>query len=267
MSASDVSPRPASLRLIVRADDMGATHSANLACVECHRNGIARSVEVMTPCAWFPEAVELLADTPGYDVGVHLTLTSEWDACKWRPLTSAASLTTPDGFFFPQTSQHEGTPPGRGFLQCGYRLDDVECELRAQIELALRRIRNVTHLSSHMGAPTCMPDLLEVTQRLADEYRLILETPAGARRLPVTRAPGMSLAEALAGALEATSGGTYLFVEHPAYDDPETRALGHGQEPGLVARQRADVTAAFTSPAVRDVIRRRGIALTGYPPA
>jgi hypothetical protein len=253
--------------LVVRADDMGATHSANVACVECYRKGIARSVEVMAPCAWFPEAAALLRDAPGLDVGIHLTLTSEWDACKWRPLTHAPSLVNRDGFFFPQTSQRADAPPGSGFLQCGYRLDEVERELRAQIELTLRHVPNVTHLSSHMGAPTCMPDLLEVTQRLADEFQLIVESPAGAQRLPVPREPAVPLAISLAAALESVGYETYLFVEHPAFDDAESRALGHGQAPGVVARQRADVTAAFTSAAVLDVIRRRGIELMTYAEA
>lgn len=255
------------IRLIVRADDMGVTHSANVACVECYRNGIVRAVEVMAPCAWFPEAVDLLRDSPELEVGVHLTLTSEWDALKWRPLTHAPSLVNSDGYFYPQTSQRAGSPPNFGFLQGGYRLDEVERELRAQIELTLRHVRHVTHLSSHMGAPTCMPDLLAVTQRLAEEYRLILECSGGAQRLPVKREASQPLADALADALASAPSGAYLFVEHPSYDDPESQALGHGQAPGTVARQRADVVAAFTSPAVLKVVRRRGIVLTTYAAA
>src|SRR5512137_1929999 len=61
--------------LIVRADDLGSSHAANLACIESYRNGIARAVEIMMPCAWVPEAVKLLAEDPGLDAGVHLTLT------------------------------------------------------------------------------------------------------------------------------------------------------------------------------------------------
>lgn len=257
-----------SIRLIARADDMAVSHGANLACLEAYQHGIVRSVELMAPCGWFPEAVELLRTAPGLEVGVHLTLTSEWDAYKWRPLTHAPSLVTPDGFFFPRTSHREGSPPpNTGFLQCGYRLDEVERELRAQIELTLRHVRNVTHVSSHMGAPTCMPDLLAVTRRLADEYKLILELPTGARRLPVARRPGIPLAVSLREALEQAEPGTYLFVEHPSHDDDETRALGHGHAPGTVARERADVLAAFTSPDVRDAIARRGIELTTYAAA
>ena len=87
--------------LVVRIDDMGSSHSANVACIDTYRNGIARSVEVMPVCAWFPEAVRMLRDNPGLDVGVHLTLTSEWENVKWRPLTNCPSLVDRTATSFP----------------------------------------------------------------------------------------------------------------------------------------------------------------------
>jgi len=80
------------IRLLVRGDDMGSFASANQACLNAATKGIVRSIEVMTPCAWFPEAAKLLNENPAIDVGVHLILTSEWSNCKWRPLTYAPSL-------------------------------------------------------------------------------------------------------------------------------------------------------------------------------
>jgi len=255
------------IRLIVRADDIASSHSATLACIESFRQGIARSVEIMAPCAWFPEAVELLKSVPELEVGVHLTLTSEWAGCKWRPVSHAPSLVTEDGFFFPLTShRQDAPPPNQGFLQCGYLLEEVERELRAQIELTLRHVNHVTHLSSHMGAPTCMPDLLAVTQRLADEYGLILDLPDYVKPLAVQRNPDIALEERLADALATVHPGTWLFVEHPAYDDAEMQALSHGGDHplGLVARQRAGVLTAFTSPKVRQIVEQRGIELINY---
>ena len=84
------------IRLIVRGDDIGSSHAANVACIESYRDGIMRSVEVMVPCPWFAEAVEMLNENPGLDVGIHLTLTSEWEKCKWRPLTYGPSLVNED---------------------------------------------------------------------------------------------------------------------------------------------------------------------------
>ena len=74
-------------RLIIRADDMGAIHSINVACMQAHREGIVKSVEVMPVASWFPEAVKMLRDCPTLDVGLHLAFTSEWENVKWRPLT------------------------------------------------------------------------------------------------------------------------------------------------------------------------------------
>ncbi|NJO03720.1 MAG: ChbG/HpnK family deacetylase [Bacteroidia bacterium] len=92
---------PAKIYLLVRADDMGFAHAVNEACIATYTEGIARSVEVIVPGPWFEEAAQMLAGHPGYDVGIHLVLTSEWQNLKWRPLTSATSLKDADGYFHP----------------------------------------------------------------------------------------------------------------------------------------------------------------------
>ncbi|MEN6428795.1 MAG: ChbG/HpnK family deacetylase, partial [Phycisphaerales bacterium] len=93
------------IKLVVRADDIGSCHTANLACIQCYREGIVKNVEVMAPCPWFNEAAKMLRENPVFDVGVHLTLTSEWENYKWGPLTQSASLVDGQGYFFPMTSQ------------------------------------------------------------------------------------------------------------------------------------------------------------------
>ena len=88
-------------RLIIRGDDMGFAHAGNLGIIASYKNGIERSVEVLVPSPWFPEAVRLLNENPGIDVGIHLALTSEWDNLKWRPLTDCKSLQDSNGYFYP----------------------------------------------------------------------------------------------------------------------------------------------------------------------
>src|SRR5437763_12588465 len=85
------------VRIVVRGDDMGVAQAINEACVKAYREGIVRSVEVIVPGAWFLDAARLLKENPELDVGVHLCMTSEWDYCKWRPLTHGASLVDGDG--------------------------------------------------------------------------------------------------------------------------------------------------------------------------
>lgn len=254
------------IRLIVRGDDIGSSHAANLACIQSFREGIVRSVEVMVPAPWFPEAARMLKDTPGLDVGVHLTLTSEWDNCKWRPLTGPSSMTDAEGYFFPTNAQRKEFPPGTGFLDANPKAEDVEKELRAQIELARRLIPQVTHLSAHMGTPLIRPDLRQLTQRLAAEYKLPLELPQTVRGIGHWGAAAQTPAQkeiALIELLGKLAGGDWYFVEHPGLDTPEMRALGHkGYE--QVAADRQGVTFAFTSPKVKQVVADRGIRLISY---
>lgn len=254
------------IRLIVRGDDIGSSHAANLACIQSFREGIVRSVEVMVPAPWFPEAVKMLKDTPDLDVGVHLTLTSEWDNCKWRPLTGPSSITDTYGYFFPMNSQRQDFPPNTGFLDAKPKAEDVEKELRAQIELARRLIPQVTHLSAHMGTPLSRPDLRQLTQQLAEEYKLPLELPPTVRGIghwgTAAQMPAQKEA-ALAELLRKLTPGDWCFVEHPGLETPEMQAIGHsGYE--NVAADRQGVTFAFTSPIVKQIISERSIRLISY---
>jgi predicted glycoside hydrolase/deacetylase ChbG (UPF0249 family) len=253
------------IKLVVRADDIGSCHTANLACIQVYREGIARSVEVQVPCPWFNEAARMLRENPGYDVGVHLTLTSEWENYKWGPLTQAPSLVDAQGHFFPMTSQRADFPPGTGFLESGWKIEEVEKELRAQIELARKMIPQVSHLSSHMGTPTSTPELRALVARLAKEYKLPVETPGAQylRWFVDSKASAEQREAALVKALEEVGPGTWILVEHPGLDTPEMRAMGH-KGYWEVASHRDGVTKAFCSPKVKEVIQRRGIQLVSY---
>ncbi|MBN1846237.1 MAG: polysaccharide deacetylase family protein [Sedimentisphaerales bacterium] len=253
------------IRLIIRADDIGSCHTANVACIQTYREGIVQSVEIMMPAPWCNEAIKMLRENPGLDVGVHLTLTSEWDHYKWGPLTEAPSLVDAQGHFYPTTSQRADFPPHTGFLQADPNLAEVEKELRAQIELARARIPQVSHLSAHMGTPTGTPALRRLVAGLAEEYGLPIETPGvrPVRGFYDRRSRGLDHEAALLAALEELGPGTWLFLEHPGLDTAEMRAIGHrGYED--VAADRAGVTRAFTSDKVKRLIARRGIRLISY---
>ncbi len=253
------------IRLIVRGDDIGSSHAANVACIQCCREGIVRSLEVMVSAPWFNEAVKMLSDNPKLDVGVHLTLTSEWENMKWGPVTEAPSLVDDRGHFYPMTSQRRDFPANTGFLQAGAKLDEVESELRAQIELALEKLPNVTHLSCHMGTASATPDLRALVEKLADEYHLPLGVDGAQRagRFGGKDTTAEQKEENLVRILEDLKPGLWLIVEHPGLNTPEMRAIGHrGYE--NVAEDRQGVTQVFTSPRVKEVIRRRGIRLVGY---
>ena len=255
------------IRLVVRADDMGVAQAVNEACIQAYRDGIVTSVEILVPGPWFLDAVRLIKENPDVDVGVHLALTSEWERVKWRPLTHAPSLVDADGYFRPMTKQDPGFPPDTGFIDAHPRLDEVERELRAQIETAQRHLgKRVSHVSAHMLAARATPELQALTERLAGEYGLRMEDDGVkyAGNFGSNTSTPEQREQALVELLERLQPGDWFLVEHPAFDTPEMRGFGHkGYE--HVAADRAGVTRAYLSPRVREVIDRRGIALIGYP--
>ncbi len=256
------------IRLIIRGDDIGSSHAANIACISSYKQGIMKTVELMVPCGWFPEAVKLLNENPGLDVGVHIVLTSEWENIKWRPLTKARSLTDADGYFYPMIWQRKDFPSGTALKEADWKIEEIEKEMRAQIELARRKVPHVSHLTCHMGCSGWDPKVREVYLRLAKEYNLdISPSEYGVKGLSGSSPRGVSGAEgriqSFIESLERLEPGTYMFVEHPGLNTPEMRAIGHK---GVynVAQDRDAVRQLFVSTRVRKVIDKLGIKLISY---
>jgi predicted glycoside hydrolase/deacetylase ChbG (UPF0249 family) len=254
-------------RLIVRGDDIGSTHAANLGCIQSYKEGIMRSTEIMVPCPWFPEAVEMLKETPDLDVGVHITLTSEWENIKWGPLTHAPSLTDADGYFYPQIWPSERFPEDRTIKGADWKLEEIEAEMRAQIEMALRYIPQVSHLSCHMGCTMIDKQVAEVFEKLAQEYELDIDPgDYKVKALPV-RIRGESTEERvdafIQGLKKLEPGETYLFVEHPAVAGNEMEAVGHDGY-YTVNSDRQMVLEMFTSHRIKQTIEELGIELISY---
>lgn len=253
-------------RLIVRGDDMGFAHAGNEALMKCYKEGIERSIEVIVPSPWFPEAVRMLAKEPGVDVGVHLALTSEWENIKWRPLTQCPSLTDSNGYFFPMIWPNKNYPD-QALSRHQWKTEEIETELRAQIELAKRKIANISHVSAHMGCSDMNPAITALVKRLAKEYNIDIDLHELGVRTVGYDGPSATKEEKLKrfiAMLESLKPGeTYLFVDHPALDGPEMRAIYHiGYE--NVAADRQGVTDIFTSAEVKEVIQRKNIRLISY---
>lgn len=253
------------VRLVIRGDDIGSSHAANIACIRAYKEGVMKSVELMVPCPWFPEAVKMLNENPGLDVGVHVTLTSEWDNVKWRPLTSASSLKDADGYFYPTIWRRKGAPAGTALQEAKWKIEEVEKEIRAQIEMARRHVPRISHLSFHMGCSDFDPKVSEVCTKLAKQYNLYVPSRNDMR--PAGGFGNVKTAEERTGKfiemLKGLKPGTYLFVEHPGLDTPEMRAIGH---PGYenVAQDRQAVTDVFTNDRVKRTIDELGIKLLSY---
>lgn len=256
-------------RLLVRADDAGSCWACNLGCLTASTEGIARSVEVMMPCGWVTHAAELFARQPDIDIGIHLTLTSEWDAIKWRPLTASKSLVDETGHFPPLLTPRPGD--GRRSLQdCDWRLEEIAAELDAQIQLGLRLFPQASHVSAHMAAGFSSFDQ-RVGQAVADlcqRYGLMEDPFAhGLPRFPgypkhpcTVQARVTAFAEGLA---HLEPGQTYIFIDHPAADSPDLTDMGHeGYED--VRDDRVSCLATLTDPVVLQAIEDRQIELISY---
>lgn len=256
-------------RLIVRGDDMGFSHSGNLALVKSYREGIETSIEVIAPSPWFPEAVKLLNQNPRVDVGLHFAITAEWDNIKWRPLSDCPSITNEDGYFYPMLYKNRNYP-GEAIMDHDWKLDDIERELRAQIKLAQKYLPGLTHISGHMGATGFDPNVKAMVARVAAEFNLATvdsdptRNPISYARVDFRNKNTEQRIDAFIDMINNLENGkTYVFVEHPGLDDAELKAISHIGYTD-VAEGRQDVTTIFTSEKVREAIARRGVQLVSY---
>lgn len=173
-AATALAQSPNIKRLIVHADDAGMCHSVNMATREALEKGIVSSASVMMPCPWVQEFCDWAKANPTRDLGLHLTLTSEWRYYRWRPVASidkVRGLLDAEGYMWRdvRSSATNSNP------------SEVEIELRAQIERAKSYGLKFTHFDTHMGTLYARQDFFEVYTRLAKEYGVpcMLPKPGG----------------------------------------------------------------------------------------
>ena len=260
-------------QLIIRADDIGMTHAANIGVIKSSTDGITTSVELMVVTPWLPEAVKMLNEHPGLDVGLHAAFTSEWETMKWRPLTQCPSLTDEHGYFWPAVFPNANYP-GKSLIENKdkIKLNEFEAEFRAQIELAKNVLPRITHISGHMMWTAVSPEIAASAERIATEYGLLFTDSRGAemQKLAISGFPmawGAKPEEREAKFIEALNklekGKTYLFVEHPAVGGDEMKGIFHiGYE--NVSEDRQSVLDLFTSAHVKSIIKEKGIELVSY---
>ena len=157
---------PEQVYLLIRSDDAGMSHSVNMGLERLIATGLPVSVSVMFPTPWYQETVEILKRHPAVAVGIHLTLNSEWKNYRWGPVSGRGSVPTlvdADGYFFPSSEALYRNRPD---------LREVEKELRAQIDRALRSGLRIDYVDYHMNTAVRYPEFRELTERLAREYEL-----------------------------------------------------------------------------------------------
>ncbi len=151
-------------QVIVHIDDVGMCHGANLAFEELSMLGACTAGSVMVPCPWFLEAAEMAVNNRQLDLGVHLTLTSERQYYRWRPISTASKSSG----LLDENGHMWGSVP---LLRKHANVEAVECEMRAQVDAAMDAGIEVTHLDTHQGAGI-VPEFLDCFLRVAADYQL-----------------------------------------------------------------------------------------------
>jgi chitin disaccharide deacetylase len=260
--------------LILHADDLAVAHSVNVASFAALDQHAVSSASVMVPCPWLTEVAEYAKAHPDADLGLHLTLTSEWKTYRWGSVAShdqVLSLLAPDGYFYADTvpAATHATP------------GDVEREIRAQVERAIALGIHPTHLDSHMGTLFARPELFAVFVKVAHSYRL----PFLAVRVKDERAKMLSMLSPqdivldsldmterrpsedwmayYVRAVKALTPGVHEIIVHLGHDDAELQAVTVGHPDFGAAWRERDFT-VVTSPEFKKALEDNHVILIGW---
>lgn len=185
--------------VILHVDDAGMSHDSNVGTWRAIEEGAANSVSIMMPCPWVPEFAKWVRENPEVDAGLHLTLTSEWDHLRWPPLAGkpvVPGLTDEQGCLWDNVPLviENATP------------DEVEIEIRAQIERARNLGFEPTHLDSHMGTLFSHIPFMKRYIKVGIEEQIPVMFPAGHNTF-VGRNPSRRTEEFLAFGKQIWDGG------------------------------------------------------------
>jgi predicted glycoside hydrolase/deacetylase ChbG (UPF0249 family) len=279
ISASQVIQRlgypPGSRLLIIHGDDFGVAHSVDRATEEALQKGWITSASIMVPCPWFPEAAQFAREHPEMDLGLHLTLTSEWIPYRWGPVSiqPAPSLWGKDGYLPPSEEEAaaQDTPA------------DVAREIRAQIIKAQAAGVRFSHFDSHMGTLFQTPELFRLYQQAGNDNHIPTfiatkkfgQDGKGFSIMPDSvvlsgefqMQPGVPLDQWLATyerALAALGPGLYQITVHLGYNDEELRAITSGKPDWWDAPWREADMKVVSSPDFRQFLREQGFVLVTW---
>jgi chitin disaccharide deacetylase len=158
--------------LIMHVDDVGMSWDSNQGAIEAMEKGVATSVSVMMPCPWVPGFLHYMKTHPQTDAGLHLTLTSEWKDYRWGPLVgkpAAPGLVDSEGALWRSVSD----------VVSHASADEVEAEIRAQLQRAREAGFEPTHLDSHMGTLFATPQFMERYIKVGVEHKIPVMFPGG----------------------------------------------------------------------------------------
>lgn len=256
--------------LIIHSDDLGVAHSENAASLEAMQYGIVNSGSIMVPTPWFYEIAKIYQTHPQLDLGIHLTLTSEWNDYKWgpvAPIDKVRSLVNKYGYFYSTVDS----------FNMYAKPNEVMIELTAQIDKCLSLGLDITHLDGHMGAIFSTPSNMEIYLQLAKKYKLpvmyhplmnAMFTEKGKTfsyayavddiiGVPTTAYPE-GMAKYYQNSMDSLKAGVNIFIIHTAYDNAEMQAVCIGHD-HYGSKWRDIDFKYFTSSAAKEDLERNKI--------
>jgi predicted glycoside hydrolase/deacetylase ChbG (UPF0249 family) len=260
--------------LIIHADDMGLAHSVNMACIKAFENKGITSGSIMVPCPWAPEIEAYTKDHPGLDVGIHLTMTAEWDQYKWGGITPAdqiPSLVDKNNYFYASVEELGKVAKGA----------DAEKELKAQIDRAIASGVQPTHIDTHMGSVLANPELVKIYLGLSDIYHLpVLFPRAYLSWFPPDMAKSMeskiflldnlfmldrkmitgNWIDAYKKGIEELKPGLNQMIVHLAIDNEEMQAISKGHDDYGSSWRQNDLD-LVSSPQFKDLLKANQVIL------
>jgi chitin disaccharide deacetylase len=263
---------PDSKLLIIHADDLGLCHSVNRATFIALEEGTVSSASLMVPCPAFAEVAEVAARHSEYDLGIHSTLISEHQDYKWGPVSKkhhGPELVDANGHFWPTNTLLRASA------------DEIADEISAQVTLAKESGINITHLDSHtfsVARAGYIPAYIQTARRFGLPF-LITEhwhsyCPADdPERMEdiivddVFQAPRdlslSSLEDFYLSILREVRPGISQLIVHPAFDDPEMRAIYKEREAYGAAWRQCDFE-VMRSQRFRSALRENGIQVIDW---
>lgn len=201
--------------VILHIDDIGNSIDANMAAMEAMTKGVATSCSVMMPCAWVPGFLHFLKEHPETDAGLHLTLTAEWKDYRWGPLAgkpAVPGLVDPEGAMWKSVAE----------VVKHASAEEVDREIRAQLDRALTAGFRPTHLDSHMGTLFETPAFIQKYVGLGIEKRIPVMFPGGHNTLIAQQLGATAVQAGMARAV----GRTLWQAGLPVIDDLHNESYG-----------------------------------------
>jgi chitin disaccharide deacetylase len=263
--------------LIVHADDIGLAQSVNDATISAFTSRGISSGSIMVPCPWFVDFAAYYKSHPTLDVGIHITLTSEWENYKFGgvlPSTEIPSLLDENGYFYPTTEE-----VGLHAVPA-----EAEKEIRAQIDRAIAYGINPTHLDTHMGSVMARPELVQIYMKLGKEYHLpvflprmlLMSVPEEQREMIKKEfvlvdhyfmlgvdGPEASWEEEYGKIIDRVAPGLNVMIVHLARDNAEMQAVAINH-PAFGATWREKDLNYVQSQTFQDLLKRNSIQLVTW---